>query len=121
MAGASPAPPPPPEQPSHHPATADLQEQQDSSLVGASTATPPTQVLHCPHPTTALPTMLLVLHDFDPSGWGDSYLGLQKGAMLTPCVPDEPIDGQGWAYGRDLASGRTGWYPPEFALLLVAL
>ena len=65
--------------------------------------------------------MLIVLHAFDPPGWGDDYLCLQEGALITPCVPDEAIDGEGWAYGRDLASGRTGWYPPEFALLPIAL
>ena len=75
--------------------------------------------LHSPRPATEPRAVLVVLHAFDPSGWGDDYLCLEKGALLAPWLPDEYVDGQGWAYGLDLASGRSGWYPPEFARLSV--
>ena len=75
--------------------------------------------VHSPCPPTMPRAVLVVLHAFDPSGWGADYLCLEKGALLAPWLPDDYVDGQGWAYGLDLASGRSGWYPPEFARLSV--
>jgi hypothetical protein len=70
---------------------------------------------HEHRPPSSNTMLLTVLADFNGADWGDAYLSLQKGDMLTVCEPEEPIDAQGWAYGRVLANGRTGWYPPTFA------
>ena len=79
---------------------------------------PPEYVqVHGPCPSTTPRAVLVVQDAWDPSGWGGEYLRLEKGALLAPWLPDDYEDGQGWAYGRDLTSGRSGWYPPDFTRL----
>ena len=52
-----------------------------------------------------------VLADWDGAAYGEGYLSLQKGELLSvsPDLEDN------WAYGTSFLRAKTGWFPPSYA------
>jgi hypothetical protein len=71
--------------------------------------------LSAPSSPPATAHLTTVLFDFEGNKWGGEYLSMGVGDLLSACEPPDAVDPQGWAYGRVLATGRAGWYPPTFA------
>ena len=53
--------------------------------------------------------------DFNGFQYGPGYLVLREGGLVLPREAPAGADPGGWAYGRCVATGALGWYPPDFA------
>ena len=54
-----------------------------------------------------------ILADFDAASYGDDYIPLSKGDMVT--IVHHIESGDGWSYAKNLKTMRLGWIPTDYA------